>query len=111
KKGTALVPAWIAFSVVSLLEQHFTRLIDYSFTAKMEDVLDEVAQGQQDRVAVLTRFWNGKGEGEIGLRLLIENLPDIDARALSTFRVGEDINVRVGRYGPYVEGPPMVPGD
>ena len=111
KKGTALVPAWIAFSVVRLLEQHFPRLVDYGFTAELEDVLDEVAGGREERVAVLQSFWTGEGENDTGLKRLIENLPDIDARSLATFEIGEGINLRVGRYGPYVEGPPMLPGD
>jgi len=109
KKGTALVPAWVAFSVVRLLEQHFGRLIQYEFTAELEDVLDEISNGREDRVRVLTSFWEGEGEGDTGLKRLIDNLPDIDARALSTFELGEGIVVRVGRYGPYVEGPPIVP--
>ncbi|MEJ7635539.1 type I DNA topoisomerase [Aeromicrobium sp.] len=107
KKGTALVPAWIAFSVIRLLEQHFGRLIEYSFTAELEDVLDEVAGGREDRLKVLTDFWTGEGEGNTGLKRLVENLPDIDARGLATFPLGEGIDVRVGRYGPYVEGPPF----
>ena len=111
KKGTALVPAWIAFSVVRLLEQHFSRLVDYGFTAELEDVLDEVAGGREERVAVLQSFWTGEGEHDTGLKRLIENLPDIDARGLATFEIGEGVNLRVGRYGPYVEGPPMLPGD
>ncbi|MFT4298756.1 MAG: type I DNA topoisomerase [Aeromicrobium sp.] len=111
KKGTALVPAWIAFSVVRLMEQHFSRLVDYSFTAQLEDVLDEVAHGREERVAVLQGFWAGEGAEDTGLKRLVENLPDIDARSLSTFDLGEGVAVRVGRYGPYVEGPPMVPGD
>ncbi|GAA2081516.1 type I DNA topoisomerase [Aeromicrobium halocynthiae] len=111
KKGTALVPAWIAFSVTRLMEQHFERLVDYSFTAELESVLDQVSHGREDRVAVLQSFWAGDGESDTGLKRLIENLPDIDARGLSTFDLGEGIALRVGRYGPYVEGPPMVPGD
>jgi DNA topoisomerase-1 len=107
KKGTALVPAWIAFSVIRLMEQHFGRLIEYTFTAQLEDVLDEVAGGRQDRVEVLTGFWIGEGEGNTGLKRLVENLPDIDARGLATFPLGEEIDLRVGRYGPYVEGPPF----
>jgi DNA topoisomerase-1 len=107
KKGTALVPAWIAFSVIRLLEQHFPRLIDYNFTAELEDVLDEVANGREERLNVLHGFWTGTGEGNTGLKRLIENLPDIDARGLATFPLGEDIALRVGRYGPYVEGPPF----
>lgn len=111
KKGTALVPAWIAFSVVRLLEQHFGRLVDYSFTAELEGVLDEVSHGREERLAVLQGFWAGEGANDTGLKRLIENLPDIDARGLATFELGEGVNLRVGRYGPYVEGPPMVPGD
>ena len=111
KKGTALVPAWIAFSVIRLMERHFSRLVDYSFTAELEDVLDEVAKGQEDRVAVLTSFWTGETANDTGLKRLVENLPEIDAREMATFPLGEDINVRVGRYGPYLEGPPFTEGD
>ncbi|MFD1859458.1 type I DNA topoisomerase [Aeromicrobium camelliae] len=110
KKGTALVPAWIAFSVVRLMERHFGRLIQYDFTAELEDVLDEVSHGREDRVAVLQSFWAGEGEGNTGLKRLVDNLPDIDAREIATFEIGEDIHLRVGRYGPYLEGPPMVTG-
>ena len=111
KKGSALVPAWIAFSTTRLLEEHFPELVDYDFTARLEDVLDEVAGGREDRVKVLQQFWSGGGDAQAGLKNLAENLGDIDARELSTFPLGEDINVRVGRYGPYVEGPPMVKND
>ena len=111
KKGTALVPAWIAFSVVRLMERHFPRLVDYSFTAELEGVLDEVSHGRSERVAVLESFWNGGNDGDTGLKRLVENLPDIDARENATFDLGDGIALRVGRYGPYVEGPPMVPGE
>ena len=111
KKGTALVPAWIAFSVIRLMEQHFGRLIEYRFTADLEDVLDEVAGGREDRINVLQGFWTGEGEGNTGLKRLVEGLGDIDARELSTFDLGEGIAVRVGRYGPYVEGPPFTKGE
>jgi DNA topoisomerase-1 len=111
KKGTALVPAWIAFSVTRLLEEHFARLVDYSFTAELEDVLDGIAKGRENRVGVLQSFWTGEGPGNTGLKRLVENLPDIDARDLATFHLNADIAVRVGRYGPYVEGPPMLPGE
>ncbi|WP_293784343.1 type I DNA topoisomerase [uncultured Aeromicrobium sp.] len=110
KKGTALVPAWIAFSVVRLMERHFGRLIQYDFTAELEDVLDEISHGREDRVAVLQSFWAGEGEGNTGLKRLVDNLPDIDAREIATFEIGEGIHLRVGRYGPYLEGPPMVTG-
>lgn len=111
KKGTALVPAWIAFSVTRLLEEHFARLVDYGFTAELEDVLDEIANGREDRVEVLESFWTGEGPHNTGLKRLVEHLPDIDARDLATFRLTDEIAVRVGRYGPYLEGPPMLPGD
>ncbi len=105
KKGTALVPAWLAFAVIRLLERHFARLVDYSFTADMEDVLDEVAAGRRVAREVLTRFYFGGGDGNdmAGLKQLVTELGDIDARELSTFEVGEGVDVRVGRYGPYVE--------
>ena len=113
KKGTALVPSWVAFSVTRLLEQHFARLVDYDFTARLEDVLDEVAGGRENAQRVLGRFWFGgadKGDGGgTGLKALVSELGDIDARELATFPVrdedGADTGVvlRVGRYGPYVE--------
>jgi len=102
KKGNALVPAWLAFAVVRLLEEHFTRLIDYAFTATMEDVLDEVAAGNQARERVLARFYFGDDDLE-GLHSMVNDLGEIDAREMSTFPIGDGIVVRVGRYGPYVE--------
>jgi DNA topoisomerase I len=102
KKGTALVPAWLAFAVVRLLERHFARLVDYNFTAAMEDVLDEVAAGTRDSTTELAAFYFGTGDRE-GLKALVTELGDIDARELSTFELDEGIAVRVGRYGPYVE--------
>lgn len=107
KKGTALVPAWIAFSVVRLLTEHFTRLIDYDFTAGMEDVLDDIARGDKSRVAELTEFYYGSDQ-LAGLKRLVDDLGDIDAKALATFPVGDPehgIDLRVGKYGPYLEGP------
>ena len=104
KKGTALVPAWLAFSVIRLLEEHFARLVSYEFTATMEDVLDEIAAGRRERVAVLADFYFGDGNGDVeGLKQLVTELGDIDARELATFPVGDGIDLRVGRYGPYVE--------
>ncbi len=102
KKGTALVPAWLAFAVVRLLEEHFANLIDYQFTARLEDVLDDVAGGRTKRTGVLARFYFGNGDIE-GLRDMAADLGEIDARALSTFPLADGIAVRVGRYGPYVE--------
>jgi DNA topoisomerase-1 len=102
KKGTALVPAWLAFSVVRLLEEHFSRLVSYEFTAGMEDVLDEIANGRRDRNSELAEFYFGRGDTD-GLHKLVNELGDIDARELATFPIGEGIDLRVGRYGPYVE--------
>jgi len=107
KKGTALVPSWLAFSVTRLLERHFARLVDYDFTARLEDVLDEVAGGRDDRVEVLTSFWSGdQSGGGTNLKQLVGDLGDIDARQMATFPIDPPeagIALRVGRYGPYVE--------
>ncbi|MGC3995670.1 MAG: type I DNA topoisomerase [Propionicimonas sp.] len=104
KKGSALVPTWLAFAVTRLLEEHFPRLVDYKFTADMEDTLDEIANGNAARVAVLKDFYFGpQGSPHEGLQKLVTELGDIDARALSTFALGDGIDVRVGRYGTYIE--------
>ncbi|MBD0293345.1 MAG: type I DNA topoisomerase [Jiangellaceae bacterium] len=118
KKGTALVPSWLAFAVVRLLEQHFGWLVDYEFTARMEDRLDEIAAGRAHRQTELARFWSGENGFE-GLKHLVDNLGEIDARGISSFPLGDGIVVRVGRYGPYVEDaegnrgsvPPELPPD
>jgi DNA topoisomerase I len=103
KKGTALVPSFLAFAVVTLLERHFSQLVDYDFTARMEDALDAIARGEASRVPWLRRFYFGSG-GEEGLKELVSDLGDIDARDVSSFPLsGTDITVRVGRYGPYLE--------
>src|SRR5580658_8118959 len=103
KKGTALVPSFVAFAVITLLEQHFEHLVDYDFTAQMEEALDEIARGEAHRVPWLRRFYFG-ADGEEGLKELVSDLSDIDARAVSSFPLdGTDIVVRVGRYGPYLE--------
>ncbi|WP_148616201.1 type I DNA topoisomerase [Nocardioides rubriscoriae] len=107
KKGTALVPAWLAFSVIRLMEEHFPRHVSYEFTAAMEDVLDEIAGGRKSRVEELTEFYYGS-DSVPGLHALVNGLGDIDAKELATFPVGgpdSGINLRVGRYGPYLEGP------
>ncbi|MGZ8782060.1 MAG: type I DNA topoisomerase [Gaiellaceae bacterium] len=104
KRGTALVPSFLAFSVTALLEQHFGRLVDYSFTAQMEDDLDRIAAGEEERVDWLRQFYfGGPGEDGTGLQALVSNLSEIDARAINSLPLGEGIVLRVGRYGPYVE--------
>ena len=108
KKGTALVPSFLAFSVVALLEKHFGELVDYEFTAHMEEDLDRIARGEAQSVPWLQRFYYGndetpEGKSTQGLKSLVSSLGEIDARGLSTFPIGEDIALRVGRYGPYVE--------
>lgn len=110
KKGTALVPAWLAFSVVRLLEEHFPRQVSYEFTASMEDVLDEIAGGRKDRATELGEFYYGSGD-VVGLKTLVTDLGEIDAKEMATFPIGEGIDLRVGRYGPYVEGPGPDGGD
>jgi DNA topoisomerase-1 len=104
KKGTALVPTFLAFSVVQLLERHFERLVDYGFTASMEDDLDRIASGDEAGVEWLRRFYFGADDQE-GLHALVSDLDEIDARAVNSFPVGEDTGIvlRVGRYGPYLE--------
>ncbi|MER6569142.1 type I DNA topoisomerase [Streptomyces sp. NPDC001093] len=125
KKGTALVPSFLSFAVVNLLEKHFGRLVDYGFTAKMEDDLDRIAAGEAKAVPWLKRFYfgetlsdsgaaagghgtaadagNGDGDHLGGLKELVTDLGAIDAREVSSFPVGNDIVLRVGRYGPYIE--------
>ena len=104
KQGQALVPEFLAFAVVNLLERHFPRLVDYAFTAQMEDDLDEIASGEERRNDWLRRFYFG-GDGDAGLKELVEGrLGEIDARDVNTVELpGTDIVVRVGRYGPYLE--------
>jgi DNA topoisomerase I len=105
KRGRALVPSWLAFTVVRLLEDHFQDLIDYDFTARMEETLDAVSEGSVPRVDALTSFYYGDSSRTFpGLHPMLEAFPDIDARALSTFPIaGTDIVLRVGRYGPYLQ--------
>ncbi len=105
-RGQALVPSWLAFAVVRLLEENFDRLVDYGFTSTREADLDEIAAGQRDRVAWLTQFYFGDGTATgQGLRDLVANLGEIDARAISSIDIGDGLVVRVGRYGPYLEVP------
>ncbi|MHB1065593.1 MAG: type I DNA topoisomerase [Georgenia sp.] len=112
RRGQALVPTWLAFSVVRLLEENLPRLVDYDFTAEMESDLDRIAAGEEDRVDWLTRFYRGANE-EPGLRTLVEGLGDIDARAVNSIDIGDGITLRVGRYGPYIEtaGTDGAPGE
>jgi DNA topoisomerase-1 len=113
-RGNALVPSWLAFAVVRLLEEHFPRLVDYDFTAEMEGDLDKIAGGEADRSQWLAQFYFGDGSatGAIdgasrgpseGLKGLADHLDEIDAREISTVPLGEGVVLRVGRYGPYVE--------
>ena len=123
-RGQALVPTWLAFAVTRLLEENFAELVDYDFTASMERDLDRIAAGEEDRVAWLRRFYNGQGgagaeqaaqdaSGALeaaaaalraqGLKGLVDNLGEIDARAVNSIEIGEGITLRVGRYGPYLE--------
>jgi DNA topoisomerase-1 len=114
KKGAALVPTWTAFAVVNLLESYFGRLVDYNFTASVENDLDDIANGERSRVDWLTRFYFG-ADGQAaadaqrisaqgGLkRLIAARLEEIDARGVSSIPLNDDVVVRVGRYGPYLQ--------
>jgi DNA topoisomerase I len=122
KKGSALVPSWVAFAVTGLLEQHFGRLVDYGFTAAMEDELDEIAAGNEQRTTWLNNFYFGGEHGvpesiarSGGLKRLVGvNLEGIDAREVNSIKLFDDeqgraIYVRVGKNGPYLER--MIAGD
>ena len=122
KKGTALVPSWVAFAVTGLLEQHFSRLVDYDFTAAMEDELDEIASGHERRTNWLHNFYFGGEHGVPhsiaragGLKKLVGvNIEGIDARGVNSIalfddELGRPIYVRVGKNGPYLER--MITGD
>ena len=108
KKGNALVPTWVAISVVRLLERHLPGLVDYEFTAGMEDELDAISRGELGHIEYLRRFYFGNGD--TGLKELLESKVDeVDARAVCTIEIGtpegeeEPVAVRVGRYGPYLQ--------
>ena len=111
KKGTALVPTFLAFSVTKLLEKHFARLVDYEFTALLENDLDDIAEGKENRVDWLSRFYrgtdaNGTTPAEEGLHALVtDHLEEIDARDVNSIEIpgSDDIVLRVGKYGPYLQ--------
>lgn len=124
KRGSALVPAWVAFAVIGLLEAHFGRLVDFDFTAGMEDDLDEIAGGREQRGNWLSGFYFGGehgAEGSVarsgGLKKMVgTNLEDIDAREVNSIRLfddseGREVHVRVGRFGPYLERMVVNPDD
>jgi DNA topoisomerase-1 len=101
-RGTALVPNWIAFSVVRLLEEYFADLVEYDFTAEMESDLDRIAGGEADRTDWLKGFYFGDAT-QPGLRPVIDNLGEIDAKALNSMAITDEITLRIGKYGPYLE--------
>ncbi len=102
KRGQALVPEWIAFTITRFLENNFERLVDYAFTAQMEEDLDLIASGDLDRSTWLHRFYFG-GEGIEGLHSTVENVGDSDPRAVNSIHIAENITLRTGKYGPYIE--------
>ncbi|MEO9139069.1 MAG: type I DNA topoisomerase [Jatrophihabitans sp.] len=113
KKGQALVPTWTAFAVVGLLESYFGRLVDYGFTASVENDLDDIANGGRSRVEWLTKFYFGADDAGAGSerisaqgglkKLIATRLEEIDARGVNSIPIGENVVVRVGRYGPYLQ--------
>ncbi|MCR2762609.1 type I DNA topoisomerase [Microbacterium sp. zg.B48] len=102
KRGQALVPSWLAFSVIRLLEEHFADLVDYDFTAALEDDLDAIARGEQQRTAWLREFYFGS-DTQPGLRNIVENLGEIDARELNATPISATTTLRFGKYGPYLD--------
>ena len=117
-RGNALVPSWVAFAVVGLLEENFSELVDFDFTSLMEDELDAIATGNRDRTQWLNGFYFGSNDDNSaavsiarhgGLKSVIDvNLEQIDARKVNSLKLytdseGRDVFVRVGRYGPYIE--------
>ena len=102
KRGRALVPTFLAFSVTGLLEQHFGQLVDYEFTASMEEDLDKIANGTEDRTKWLTNFFYGHDDVP-GLEFLAQDLGNIDAQQINTMKLSDDIEIRVGRFGAYVQ--------
>ncbi|WP_291526677.1 type I DNA topoisomerase [Bifidobacterium sp. UBA744] len=111
ERGRALIPSWLAFAVIKLLETKFPKYVDYQFTADMENGLDRIAHGRDTGRAWLTRFYFGSGadaaqssdEAHEGLQQQVAQLGEIDARAINTIEIGDGLHVRVGRYGPYLE--------
>jgi len=102
KRGQALVPEWIAFTVMRFLEDKVSRLVDYEFTARMEEDLDEIANGKINRSEWLKEFYFGS-EGNPGLNSVVENIGEIDAKALNSLDLGDGITLRTGKFGPYLE--------
>ncbi|NBR23194.1 MAG: type I DNA topoisomerase, partial [Micrococcales bacterium] len=102
KRGQALVPEWIAFTVIRFLEENVSRLVDYAFTARMEEDLDEIANGNLDRSSWLKQFYFGAGDNP-GLHSIVENIGDIDPKALNSMDMGDGITLRTGKFGPYLE--------
>ncbi|UAJ80442.1 type I DNA topoisomerase [Leifsonia sp. ZF2019] len=102
QRGQALVPSWVAFSVVRLLEDYFGDLVQYDFTAEMEDDLDRIADGEAERIDWLNSFYFGSDKHK-GLRRVIDNLGEIDARSINSIAIDEGVTLRIGKYGPYLE--------
>ncbi len=117
KKGAALIPSWTAFAVVGLLESYFARLVDYGFTASVENDLDSIANGNTSRVGWLSDFYFGAEAGANGVhedherisaqgglkQLIADRLEEIDARGVNSIPLFDDVILRVGRYGPYLQ--------
>ncbi|MCQ1994546.1 type I DNA topoisomerase [Arthrobacter sp. zg-Y1171] len=103
-RGQALVPSWIAFSVVRLLEEHFTDYVDYDFTAELEEDLDRISRGEAGRVEWLNQFYYGD-RVQTGLHTIVNDLGEIDAKAINSIEIADGIVLRVGKFGPYLERP------
>ena len=112
KRGNALVPEWISFTVTRFLEENFGNLVDYAFTAQMEEDLDKIAAGELDRSTWLKKFYFGDDGKVMGLKPTVENLGDSDPRAINSIEIKEGVTLRTGKYGPYIEifGEPTAEG-
>ncbi|MFM7013637.1 MAG: type I DNA topoisomerase [Actinomycetota bacterium] len=102
KRGQALVPQWIAFTITRFLEENFEKLVDYAFTAQMEENLDQIASGELDRSSWLKKFYFGDGE-ESGLHDTVQQVGDSDPRAVNSIELAKNITLRTGKFGPYIE--------
>ena len=124
ERGRALIPSWLAFAVINLLESNFPTYVDYAFTADMENGLDRIAHGEEAGKDWLYKFYFGDDEAAAagdsrvaagdsaaagdfamreGLQKQVDQLGEIDAREINTIDIGGGLHVRVGRYGPYLE--------
>lgn len=103
KRGTALVPGWTAFAVITLLENFYSDFVEYDFTAELENDLDRISNGELGRQDYLQHWYFGSGDHAGLVNTCVDWKADIDARETNSFPIGDNIVVRSGKYGPYLE--------